>query len=144
MYKLIGTKSVKRLADGAYIPFADGNRDYEEYKNWLSEGNTPEPEFTEEELAQQELEAKIAEAKAEIARQLETLTVTTANGNTFDADNQARLDMQNAITASDFLGVTQTTWRMADDSEVLIELSELKEALALAIQEYARVKGIGS
>ena len=84
-----------------------------------------------------------AEAKAETVRQLETLTVTTTNGNTFDANNQARLDMQNAITASDFLGVTQTTWRMADDSEVLIELSELKEALALAIQKYAQLKGIG-
>lgn len=81
-------------------------------------------------------------AKQEALKLLETLTVTTTNGNTFDANNQARLDMQNAITASDFLSVTQTTWRMADDSEVLIELSELKEALALAIQEYARVKGI--
>ena len=64
MYKLIGTKSVKRLADGACIPFADSNRDYEEYKQWLAEGNTPELEFTEAELAQQELEAKIAEARA--------------------------------------------------------------------------------
>lgn len=25
------------------IPFVDGNRMYEEYKVWLSEGNTPEP-----------------------------------------------------------------------------------------------------
>lgn len=50
MYKLIGTNSVKRLADGACIPFADGNRDYEEYKQWLEDGNTPEPEFTQEEL----------------------------------------------------------------------------------------------
>ena len=50
MYKLIGTNSVKRLADGACIPFADGNTDYEIYKQWLLEGNIPEPEFTEEEL----------------------------------------------------------------------------------------------
>ena len=50
MYKLIGTKSVKRLADGTCIPFADGNREYEEYKQWLAEGNTPEPEFTPEQL----------------------------------------------------------------------------------------------
>mgnify|MGYP000918086386 CR=1 FL=1 len=50
MYKLIGINSVKRLADGACIPFADGNIDYEEYKLWLEKGNTPEPEFTEEEL----------------------------------------------------------------------------------------------
>lgn len=53
MYKLIGTNLVKRLADGAYIPFADGNVDYEEYKQWLSEGNTPEPEFNKQELIEQ-------------------------------------------------------------------------------------------
>lgn len=64
MYKLIGTKSVKRLADGACIPFADGNIDYEEYKVWLEKGNTPEPEFTEEELAQKAIQDKIAEANS--------------------------------------------------------------------------------
>ena len=64
MYKLIGTKSVKRLVDGACIPFVDGNRDYEEYKNWLSEGNTPEPEFTEKELAQKVIQDKINEANS--------------------------------------------------------------------------------
>ena len=63
MYKLIGTNSVKRLVDGAYIPFADGNRDYEKYKQWLAEGNEPEPEFTEEELSQKAIQDKINEAK---------------------------------------------------------------------------------
>lgn len=64
MYKLIGQNSVKRLADGACIPFADGNRDYEDYKLWLEEGNIPEPEFTDEEIAQQELQVKLQEAQA--------------------------------------------------------------------------------
>ena len=36
----------------------------EEYKQWLSEGNTPEPEFTEEELREQELAKQVNEAKA--------------------------------------------------------------------------------
>ena len=49
------------------VPKANGNREYELIKEWLVEGNTPEPEFTEEELAQQELEGKIAEAKAYLA-----------------------------------------------------------------------------
>jgi len=62
MYKLIGTNSVKRLADGACIPFADGNRDYEEYKQWIADGNTPEPEFTEEELNEQRIQAIKAKA----------------------------------------------------------------------------------
>ena len=33
-------------------------KDMEEVKQWLSEGNIPEPEFTDEELAQQELNKK--------------------------------------------------------------------------------------
>lgn len=57
MYKLIGINSVKRLSDGACIPFADGNRDYEEYKQWLEEGNTPEPEFTEKEIEAHRIQA---------------------------------------------------------------------------------------
>ena len=46
------------------VPKCDGNREYELIKQWLSEGNTPEPEFTEEELAKQELDKQINEAKA--------------------------------------------------------------------------------
>ena len=66
MYKLIGTENVKRLADGACIPFADGNRDYEEYKQWLTiKGNTPEPEFTDKELETQRLTKELAEQTAQ-------------------------------------------------------------------------------
>jgi len=61
MYKL-NKNSVTRLEDGAIIPFANGNGDYEKYKQWLAEGNIPEPEFTEEELTQQEISKQIAEA----------------------------------------------------------------------------------
>jgi hypothetical protein len=35
--------SVMRMSDMAVIPFVDGNRDYEAYKQWLAEGNTPLP-----------------------------------------------------------------------------------------------------
>jgi hypothetical protein len=50
MYKLINdpiTKQqanvVKRLLDGATIPFAPDNTDYQAYLKWLEEGNTPLP-----------------------------------------------------------------------------------------------------
>ena len=85
-----------------------------------------------------------AERKALIAQQLEVLTVTTAAGNVFDANVQARLDISNAIMISDAAGITETVWRLADDSEVLVTVAELKEALMLALTEYVRIKGIGA
>ena len=102
---------------------------------------------------------EVAEAKsqnkAELVRQLEVLTVTTSYGNTFDANAQAKLDMQNGIEAARTtkelidLGLLpadtvwdKTVWRLANDSEITITLLELKEASMLAVKKYAEVKGI--
>ena len=46
------------------VPMADGNREYELIKQWLAEGSTPEPEFTQEELDAMALAKTKAEAQA--------------------------------------------------------------------------------
>jgi hypothetical protein len=49
MYKLIKDyftneiKTVRRISDGAVIPFAPDNTDYQQYLKWVEEGNQPEP-----------------------------------------------------------------------------------------------------
>jgi len=43
MYKLALYGSIIRATDGACIPPAEGNVDYQKYLQWLAEGNTPEP-----------------------------------------------------------------------------------------------------
>lgn len=39
----VSDQTIMRDEDGAFIPFDDGNTDYQEYKRWLDAGNTPTP-----------------------------------------------------------------------------------------------------
>jgi len=39
----ISTQTIRRVEDGANIPFDPDNQDFVEYQKWLSEGNTPLP-----------------------------------------------------------------------------------------------------
>lgn len=59
-YKTIND-GVKDTETGACIPCASGNRHWREYLAWVAEGNTPDPEFTAEELA-----AKIVQGEIEV------------------------------------------------------------------------------
>ena len=80
-----GSSSIKRLSDSANIPNAIGNTDWQAYQQWLSEGNTPEPAETAEEIAtreQQEINASaiayLAETDWYLLRQLDGGVAMTA------------------------------------------------------------------
>ncbi|GEM_PF-6832829 len=62
-YKLQkGGVGVIRLRDTSYIPDCDGNRDWQEYQEWLAAGNVPEPAQTPEEVAAEEAAAAAEKA----------------------------------------------------------------------------------
>ena len=39
---LLGNEVIVRIADTAWIPFDEGNTDYQAYLAWVAEGNTAE------------------------------------------------------------------------------------------------------
>ena len=41
--KKVSTFHIRRLSDGAIVPFDPQNSDYQQYLAWVAEGNTPEP-----------------------------------------------------------------------------------------------------
>jgi hypothetical protein len=55
---------------GNDIPPDVGNRHWREYLEWVSLGNTADPEFTPEQIAQQSITAEIANLKADLFNQM--------------------------------------------------------------------------
>ncbi len=81
-------------------------------------------------------ESVLKQAKADA---LNSITVTTTNGNTFDGNETARGNMTSAILSAEVIGKTEDTWKLADNTSAVIAITELKEALALSIQEVGRI-----
>ena len=91
----------------------------------------------EDKKAELEAQAKI-ELKAAKGLALNLITVEV-NGNSFDGNETARGNMSSAILSAEIIGKTEDTWKLADNTSAVITISELKEALALSIQEVGRI-----
>lgn len=67
-YKLI--EGGVRRSDGASIPDSMDNFDWVEYQQWLAEGNTPDPQYTEQELIDIAQNQEISGLKGDLQRQM--------------------------------------------------------------------------
>jgi hypothetical protein len=73
MFNTIEIISVKLQSSGwllngnMHVPDAPGNKERETILKWIAEGNTPEPEFTEEELAANQKAKAVSDARALLA-----------------------------------------------------------------------------
>ena len=93
--------------------------------------------WVEDEILKNEL--TILDKKAEKELRLSHIVVTTSNGNVFDGNESARINMTSAIMSAELINKTEEYWKLADNSTKLITLDELKEALALSIQEVGNI-----
>ena len=113
----------------------------EEYLAILAEQKANKHIPTEDELAKIEVQKQVQnvqELKYAKTQALSTIVVTV-NDKTFDGNETARTNMLSAILSADLIGKTEETWKLADNTKVLVTLVELRQALALAIQEVGRI-----
>ena len=75
-----------------------------------------------------------AEAKQAKELALNSIKVTTTSGKVFDGRDIDQQRMVSAIMSADVVGLTETYWKLGDNSVAMVTLVELKEALALSIQ----------
>ena len=71
-------------------------------------------------------------AKANRAKAVDAIKVTTQAGNTFDGDEISQGRMARAIIALQAIGTPSVTWVLADNTSIQASAAELSEALALA------------
>lgn len=113
----------------------------EEHLNILAEQKSKRHIPTEDELAAIEAQKQVQivqELKCAKNLALNSITVTV-NDKTFDGNETARTNMISAILSADLIGKTEETWKLADNSTASVTLVELRQALALAIQEVGRI-----
>ena len=124
-YLLNGTMSV---------PMADGNREYELIKLWLAEGNTPEPEYTEAEIAEQTKQMALTAvqnmldnaAKAKGYDSILSACSYAAYPNPFQAEGQEFVAWRGAVWAKcyEILGEVEAGTRPAPTvAELLAEIA---------------------
>ena len=65
--------------------------------------------------------------------------VVDVDGKLFDGNETARLNIMSAIQASELFRLNETGWKLADNTAVLVNLAELKMALALSMEEVGRI-----
>ena len=80
--------------------------------------------------------------KSESNKIIESMTVTISSGKEFDANELARVNMMSAVISSEFAGLTETSWRLANNETTVVTLNELKEAVMLALVKFGQLKGI--
>lgn len=91
--------------------------------------------------------AKLQKIKSELKSAKKTALdniVVEVDGKLFDGNESARLNIMSVIQSSELFRLTETVWKLADNTSAVVTLDELKTALALSIQEVGRIVMVSS
>ena len=106
------------------VPEADGNIEYELIKQWLAEGNIPEPEFTEEELLKQ-LETKAIYDKKYVGIEYTNLNDEVYKVSLTNDDANGLIQVKTAFE----MGITETNFYY--ENGTVVPLASIDDLLHL-------------
>lgn len=96
--------------------------------------------ITQEQKIAEDVKRQHEQWKQERAEAVKNIRVTTASGNVFDGDETSQARMARAILGLESVSPEATvTWVLADNTAIQATSAELREALALAGAEQARL-----
>ena len=122
-YLVDGTKSV---------PLAESNKDFREVQEWIAEGNTPEPAYTDEELAEQEA-TRLAQ-EAEKARDTAMLAGAEYSGYLISFTKEDGDGLLQVKAAFDF-GLTSTIVHFKNGTKMPLTATEFLEFASWFVTE---------
>lgn len=115
-YKLTTTGVYDRTTT-AFIPEQAMNRHWNEYLNWVAEGNVPDPVYTADEQKANK-KREINEARS---NELETGTIVY-DGNTYSTNNETRQNLSGIVafvgSGGSVAGSPQFTWRTVSNQDI--------------------------
>lgn len=91
----------------SFIPNISGNRHWREYQEWLSEGNIPDPQYTEEELKEIEIEVITNEMKNKIIQPVDCTSINGVTIYVMDGNEDSAVRFKHGIELSEMLGEVQ-------------------------------------
>lgn len=138
-YQVILSGGVRDLDAGVTVPFDQSSPDWQAYRAWLKDGNTPLPPDAPAPPPAPTPEELRATAKLARAESVASIKVTTAAGNVFDGDETSQGRMSRAVIALSTGLAPSVTWVLADNSVIEATADELTEALVLAGQAQAAI-----
>lgn len=112
------------------VPAAQGNRHYSAVQEWIGLGNTPEPEFTAQELVDRAAAESLQAAKQARDEALEALTYDLGGGRIIQTRPKDEQNFRTAIELMVANNIPSRMWVMQDDKKYSVTLAELQTALA--------------
>lgn len=137
-YKLTDSDIIHDTETGAFIPSDSANRHYQEYLEWVGEGNTPDPAYTGAELKENKTASLNQTREQKLNEGLEF------DGNSYDSDQRSRENLSGTVAfiASGNSLPPGFTWRTSDNQNIAMDETKVVQFGAAMIAFVNDIYGI--